>query len=157
MPEQLSLRCGRAVWIKGFHCWDTIEFLETAGVITFAGSHTRWKQYIIEKAPTRMDVIWGKRKTVFVHDAEAEAPYLMQRPDYLPPWLINVWLRCDESTRADPDYRSQLALCFFRYDCTPPIEEIVRDAIRALDWNAVAEDIPVHRWPWLDDNWQPDD
>ena len=151
MPETFALNCGRVVSIKGFHCFDTIEFLETCGVLTYVGSPRRWRQYIVDKAQTRMDPVWGKRKTIFVEDTEPEVLPIFKRLNRLPPWVVHVWLHSDRGIAGDPNYRSQLTLVFFRYDAPSSIEGVVADAIHTLEWSASAEDIPVNRW-LLDDS-----
>ena len=149
MLERLTLKCGRVVEVKAIHWMDVVEFLETGGVLTWAGRVERWKQHIVETAPSRMDDVWGKRKTIFIQDAEPDTPRYFLRPSHLPPWVIHAWLHSEESTRGDPNYKSQLALFFFQNNldnASKSMDHILRDAIRALDWNALAEDIPADRW-----------
>ena len=133
----IRLSCGREAKIVGLHCIRTIDFLDTGGVVTTMGSPARWKQYVIEKAASRINAIWGKRKSVFVHDIE---PYMFS-PLGLPPWLFYVWLRCDQGISPDAN-GSQLVVIFFREDIEPGIDEIVCEAVRSLEWTSQAEDRP---------------
>lgn len=133
----ISLSCGREAKIVGLHCIRTINFLETGGVVTTMGSPTRWKRYVIEKAASRINALWGNRKCLFVHDAERD----MFSLHGLPPWLFYVWLRCEQGISPGAN-GSRLVLIFFRKDIEPGIDEIVCEAVCSLDWTSQAEDEP---------------
>ena len=154
MSRNLTLICGRCVRIKGFHYIEAVEFLERSGVVTVAGSHERWRRHIVEKAPSLMDGVWGKRKTIFVDHSVIEPDLLphMRRADYLPQWVVHAWLHSDEPIRENRKFKSQLALTFFRHEMGP-IENVTLCAMRALIWNDVAEEINAERWwarEWFD-------
>lgn len=69
-----------------------------------------------------------------------EPPNLPLRLAGLPHWHIRVWLQSD--TPLSPDRAgSELVVAFFVDTITDrPINEIVADAVRTVDWSAHAED-----------------
>jgi hypothetical protein len=126
---QLTLDCGRRVWLSAFAYSDTysglLEGLPNAAI----------NGRIIERALVYES--WGPRKS---HLIPPEVDTRDPRHPALPPALLRAWLWCNDPI--DPKFHgSSLVVVWFSNECLEEtVTEVVFRAVRGLRWDELAED-----------------
>jgi hypothetical protein len=92
---------------------------------------------ILERARTEMRRLWGERRTYL-------APPVIDQSDpehpALPPVCLTAWLTCFQPIK-EPNAGSELVVVWFRGEFAgEPMTQVLADGIRALPWEALAED-----------------
>ena len=138
----LNLQCGRSVYISGFHYFRTYE--ELIGGAPDEELNSR----IMERALTRMETIWGERKThlipptiEMVQSKHPLLPSQVQHP-YLPSAELTAWITCKEPV--DPNYMaSELVLVWYLAEEAfelSSLREVTSNALKTIQWNELADD-----------------
>lgn len=95
---------------------------------------------IVGRAKTATRGIWGKRRTHVVPPAiDASDP----AHPALPPVCVSAWLVCHEPIAEGAG--SSLVCVWFRGELDDaPLEQVIYEAIRGLQWDELAEDFEGH-------------
>ena len=120
----LTLDCGVSVCVTDFHFRSTYgEFLEVV-------PNAKINDEIIQSATTCMEPLWGTNRPTYTLP-----PVLGQSCKYpfLPPNQLSAWLVCHKT-------QTHLIVVWFQDDFdTLPLLEVIRNAIRGLDWQRLSE------------------
>lgn len=130
----IQLNCGRCATIEGFHISTTYGGL-------LEGSPTsELNLEIIEHAKKSPSEYWGSDRATYL-----TPPTRSQHinSEYLPPYVCTAWLT--SPTPIDSNFMgSELVFIWFVHDAySKPPSELLCDAVKHLNWEAVAKDFDI--------------
>ncbi|MCB9927779.1 MAG: hypothetical protein H6822_36955 [Planctomycetaceae bacterium] len=129
----INLKCGRSVYISDFH------YSRTYGGLLEGSPDEEMNNRIIQRALSRMDSIWGKRRTHLIPpEVDTKDP---EHPS-LPSTELTAWITCHEPV--NHQYMgSELVLVWYVDDEafeTSSIRDVTSAALNAINWNDLADD-----------------
>ena len=129
----IDLNCGRSVYLSAFH------YSRTYGGLLEGSPNEELNNEIIQHALSRMEWVWGKRKTHLiaprVNTEDSERPSL-------PSTELTAWLTCNEPV--DKRYMgSELVLVWYVDDKefeSSKVQDLTSAALKKIDWKELAAD-----------------
>lgn len=129
----INLKCGRSIYISDFH------YSRTYGGLLEGRPNEEYNNIIIARALSRMEKIWGKRKT---HLIPPKIDSTDPKHPTLPTTELTAWITCNQPV--DANYMgSSLILVWYIDDKVfelSSIRDITSVALNAITWNDLAED-----------------
>ena len=129
----IDLKCGRFVYISDFH------YSRTYGGLLEGSPNEEMNNRIIQHALSRMDSIWGKRRT---HLIPPEVDTTEPKHPSLPSTELTAWITCNEPVN-DQFMGSELVLVWYIDDEkfeVSSIRDVTAEVLNAINWSELAED-----------------
>jgi len=127
---KIQLNCGRVVQLDSFH------FDHTYAGLLHGTPNAEMNLRMIERSKTRMNKIWGVRKTHLIDPSVKK----FEGGESLPRCEFAAWLVSEDPINEESHGSELVVVWFSDYDLSSPLVDFISESVRDINWDALAQD-----------------